>query len=111
MPRSILPLLLLASFALSGCAASIAAGAIGAAIRSGQERPDPNADLGPAARQACQTEASKHGEVRIIDVERRSAGKVIVWGTVEGAGGRRSFECGYNGRIAGFKVREIKRAR
>ena len=111
MPKPILPLVLLASFTLSGCAASIAAGALGAALRSGQERPDPNLDLGPAARTACEAQAAQHGEVRIIDVERRSSGKAIVWGTVEQAGVRRSFECRYDGKIASFKLREIAKVR
>jgi hypothetical protein len=45
--------------------------------------------------------------VNVIDIERRSDGKIVVWGTVEDATQRRSFECRYDGKIAGFKLRAI----
>ena len=104
----ILPLLVLASLPLGGCAASLAAGAVGAAVRA-TEKPEavPSEDPGPAARRACTAKAEQHGTVRIIDTEYRSAAKLIVWGTVEAAGQRRSFECRYDGKVAGFKLRAI----
>ena len=102
-------LLILATFPLGGCAAGLAAGAVGAAVRAA-DKPDapPTEDPGPAARQACTTEAEKHGTVRIIDTEYRSASRLIVWGTVEGpAQPRRSFECRYEGKIVDFKLRGV----
>jgi hypothetical protein len=103
-----LPLLMVAALPLGGCVAGMAAGAVGAAVRAadGPERV-PTEDPGPAARAACSAEAGKHGTVRIIDTEYRSAAKLTVWGTVEGPGGRRSFECRYEGKVAGFKLRAI----
>jgi hypothetical protein len=109
MRTSALPLLILASLPIGGCAPMIAAKAVGAAVRAadGSERV-PTEDPGPAARAACTTEAAKHGtDVRVIDIEYRSAAKLIVWGSVQSAGGRRSFECRYEGKIAEFKLRAI----
>ena len=108
MRRPILPLLLLGALPLGGCAAGIAASAVGAAVRAA-DRPEapPKEDPGPAARQACTVRASQHGDVRIIDVEYRSPARLIVWGTVEARGRRRSFECRWDGGIVGFEVREI----
>ena len=108
--RKILMLIIAAgSLALGGCAASIAASVAGAAVRSaGGGKSAPAEDQGPPAEQACKARASQHGEVNIIDIERRSGGKVVVWGTVENGGERRSFECRYDGKIAGFKLRQIQ---
>jgi hypothetical protein len=52
--------------------------------------------------------AAQFGEVSIIDVETRSVGKMIVWGTVQKGQQRQSFECRYDGKIAGFKLRPIQ---
>jgi hypothetical protein len=109
MRKPILPLLLLASLPLGGCAASIAASAVGAAVRAA-DKPDPvpTEDPGPAARQACTAEAQRYGvTVKIIDTEYKSASQLTVWGTVEDAKQRRSFECRYEGKVTGFKLREI----
>ena len=104
------PILLLAAstFALGGCAASIAASAVGAALRASQsgQRASASQDLGPAASEACSTRASQHGDVSIIDVERRT-NKVIVWGTVRNGQERQSFECRFDGEISDFKLRPI----
>lgn len=107
MRRSILPLLLVGALPLGGCVAGIAASAAGMAARSLQKPVDPNLDVAPAAREACTARAAQEGAVHIIDVERRGPGKVIVWGTVETSGRKRSFECRFDGKIAGFKLREI----
>jgi hypothetical protein len=103
-----LTILFLLSLPLGGCAAGLAAGAVGAAVRAA-DKPDaaPTQDPGPAARLACTAEAERHGTVRIIDTEYRSAAKLIVWGTVEGPAGRRSFECRYQSKVVGFKLRAI----
>ena len=111
MRRSVLPLLLVAALALGGCAASLAASAVGAAVRAA-DKPDPvpTEDPGPAARQACTAEAAKHGEVTIIDTEYRSPSRLIVWGTAQDSARRRSFECRWDGKIDDFNLRDIRPA-
>jgi hypothetical protein len=101
-------LLLLTAVPLGGCVAGIAASAAGMAVRSAQAERQGNRHLQPLARTACSAHAAQFGTVHIIDVEQRSAGTVIVWGTVADASGRRSFECAFTHRIAGFKLRAIK---
>lgn len=103
--------LLGASFALGGCVAGIATNALATAIQSAQGEPESNAHLRPAAREACSTHAAQYGTVHVIDVEQRSADRIIVWGTVEKDGQRRSFECGFGTKITGFKLREIRQRR
>jgi hypothetical protein len=103
-------ILILAAVAapLGGCAASLAAGAVGAAVRAA-DRPDapPTVDPGPAARQACTARAEQHGTVRIIDTEYRSASRLIVWGTAGEGDQRRSFECRFEGKVVEFKLRAL----
>jgi hypothetical protein len=107
--KILLPILAASSLALGGCAASIAAGVAGAALRSaGGGKSAAAQDLAPAAAEACKAHGAQHGQVNIIDAERRSDGKIVVWGTVENSGRRRSFECRYDGKIASFKLREIQ---
>jgi len=110
--RPILPLLALAALPLGGCAASLAAGAIGAAVQAA-DRPDPppKEDPGPAARAACTARAAQYGDVRIIDTVYRSPAKLVVWGSVESAGVRRSFRCRYDRKVVGFELREVERRR
>jgi hypothetical protein len=112
MRRSILPLLALAALPLGGCVASLAAGAVGAAVRAadGPEAP-PKEDPGPAARAACTARAASYGDVRIIDTVYRSAARLVVWGSVESQGRRRSFRCRYDGKIVGFELKEVERRR
>jgi hypothetical protein len=109
MRRSIVPLLVGSSLLLGGCAASIAASAIGAAVSSARsQQAARRAPLSSAAAaEACTASALPYGQVSIIDVESRSAGKLIVWGTVENDRERRSFECSYNGKVSGFKLRAV----
>jgi hypothetical protein len=103
-----LTLLMAAALPLGGCAAGLAASAVGAAVRAADRPgPVPTEDPGPAARAACAAEGERHGAVKIIDTEYRSASKLVVWGTVERNGQRRSFECRYEGKVAGFKLRAI----
>ena len=101
-----LPAIAASSLALGGCAASIAASALGAAVQSGRSDTPVNVQAGV---DACYAEGQKHGRARIIDVQRRSAGKITVWGSVENDGGKQSFECGYGTRITGFKLRPVTR--
>jgi hypothetical protein len=101
MPHRALTLTLLAALTLSGCAASLAAGAIGAAARSAQGDPNAyynNEALKLAAAQACRARAAPQGEVHVIDLEQRSARRVVVWGTATNASARQSFECTYTDR-------------
>ncbi|HEX8468479.1 MAG TPA: hypothetical protein VF620_11810 [Allosphingosinicella sp.] len=109
MRRSILPLLALFALPLGGCAASIAASAVGAAVRAA-DRPDraPDGDPGPAARQACSARAAQYGTAKIIDTVYKSPAKLVVWGSVEGDGRRRSFQCRWDGRIVGFELKEVE---
>ena len=96
------------ALSLGGCVAGMAASAIGMAARSAQGQPANNEHLKPEASAACTARASQYGAVRIIDVEQRSASKIIVWGTVDDGKQRRSFECAFGTRITAFKVRPIK---
>jgi hypothetical protein len=107
--KILLSIIAASSLLLGGCAASIAAGVAGAALRSaGGGKSSPDQDLGPPAAAACTARASQHGEVSIIDVEQPSAGKAIVWGRVDGGRQPQAFECRYDGKIAGFKLRQIQ---
>lgn len=109
MPRTLLPTLLLgSSLVLGGCAAGLAAGALGAAVRSAQGQPQSNDHLKPLATQACSARASQHGAVHVIDVEQRTSSKIIVWGTAAQGADRRSFECAYTTQIVSFKLRTIR---
>ena len=106
--RPALPLLLAAAaLPLGGCAASLAAGAVGAAVRAADKPDAPGEDPGPPALAACKARAGQHGAVHIIDLQYRSASKVRVWGTVQGTGAKQSFECDWDGRISGFRLRGI----
>ena len=110
MTRIALPLLLVASLALGGCAASIAAGVVGAAVRAASPSPREvaySADLLAAAREACRVRAAQHGAVHIIDAEQGRGGAVTVWGTVQDSRERRGFTCSYNGSVSGFRLRAI----
>ena len=107
MSRKRLILLVAAVLPLGGCAAAIAANAIGMAAAGAQGREKSNAHLHPAAVTACSDRAAPYGTVHIIDVEQRSASKLIVWGRVDDGAKRRSFECAFGTKITGFKLRAI----
>jgi hypothetical protein len=109
MSRSILLLLALGALPLGGCAASIAASAVGAAVRAA-DRPDkaPKENPGPVARAACTARAAPYGTVKIIDVVYKSVAKVVVWGSVEAEGRKRSFQCRWDGKIVGFEIKEVE---
>jgi hypothetical protein len=107
----LLPLIAAAGLALGGCVAGIAAGALGAAVQGAQGQPQSNAHLRPQAVEACTAQAAPHGAVHIIDVEQRAIDRMIVWGTVDDGGERRSFECRFTTRIVGFQLRPIAQRR
>ena len=100
--------LLASSLALGGCAATIAATALSAAMRSAQGKPQSNAHLKPQAEQACTAHAAQFGTVHVIDVQQRSVDKITVWGTATTGADRRSFECTFTDRIVGFRLRPIR---
>ena len=109
MRKPILPLLLSSLF-LGGCAASLAASAIGAAVQASQSGDrTSNEHLLRPATEACRARASRHGTANIIDVVRRSNSRIIVYGTVGEGQERRSFDCSFknDGTIADFNLRTI----
>jgi len=99
-----------AATVLGGCAAGIAASAVGLAARSAQGTPASNAHLQPQAREACSAHAAQYGTVHVIDVEQRNASRIIVWGTVTDATQRRSFQCHFRTAITNFTLRPIRAA-
>ena len=105
--RLALALLAVTSVSLGGCAAGLAATALGAAARSAQGQPQSNEHLRPVATQTCSAHAAQYGAVHIIDVEQRDMSKMIVWGTATSTAGRQSFECAFTTKIVGFKLRPI----
>jgi hypothetical protein len=107
--RSLLLALLLAgSLPLGGCVAGLAMGAAGAAVRAvSPQRSDVTEDRRAAALAACQARAGAPERTHVIDVEQRGDGHVTVWGTIQDDGGRRAFECRYDGKIVGFKLRTL----
>ena len=108
MRRSCAFLVVLGALPLGGCVAGMAASAAGMAIRGAQGEPVSNSHLAREAVTACSDKAAEYGTVHIIDVEQRSASKLVVWGTADDGTQRRSFECGFGTRITGFKLRDIK---
>ena len=108
MTRIVLAIALAAAGpALGGCVAGMAASAVGVAAREARGEPQSNAHLKPAAIAACSARAAAYGTVRIIDVEQRSADRLVVWGTAGEGDSRRSFECGFGTRVSYFRMREI----
>jgi hypothetical protein len=106
-----LAVLAAAAVPLGGCVAVMAVGAVsavGSAAAKGGPQADPNVDVGPDARAACTARAAQQGTAHVIDVEYRSAGKAIVWGTIGEGAARRAFECRWAGKIVGFTVRAIR---
>ena len=99
----LLPLLLLPT---GGCAASLAASAVGAAVNASRPA-ETNEDLRGAAVSACTSRALPFGEVHIIDADQRRHGRVNVWGTVEGPDQREAFECRWQGEVKSFRRRPI----
>ena len=92
---------------LGGCVAGMAIGAAGYAARSAIGKPASNEHLRPEAITACSERAAPYGAVHIIDVERRSTSKMIVWGTADDGKQRRSFACSFGTKITAFKLRAI----
>ena len=104
-------LMLSTMLALSGCVASMAASAVGAAVTASRGRPVSNEGARETAISQCSALAAPYGAVHVIDVEQRSVERMVVWGTTEGRSGRRSFECAFGTKVAGFKIHPIAAAR
>jgi hypothetical protein len=107
--KIILPLILLATPALGGCAVQAAL----AAAELAQYVPEPtgpsNAHLTPTATEACTRQAAQYGSVYIVSVEQRRRNLIIVWGSVTDAKQRRqTFECRFTTKLASFKLRDIQ---
>ena len=99
------------ALALGGCVAGMAANAVAMAAAGARGEPASNQHLQPTARDACTAQAAAYGTVHIIDIEQRTASRIIVWGTVDDGKQRRSFECGFGTRITSLKLRPINAAR
>ena len=101
----LLPLMLAATPALSGCAVQAA---LAAAELAPQMRGPPgpsNAHLKATATQACTQRAGQYGSVFIVDVEQRRADRIVVWGSVtDPQQRRRTFECHFTTSLARFKL-------
>ena len=97
------------AFGLTGCVAGMAASALATAAAGARGEPQSNQHLQGAARAACSAHAAPYGTVHIIDVEQRTASRMIVWGTVNDGKQRRSFECAFGTSITNFKLRPISR--
>ena len=106
--KILLPLIVFALPALSGCAvqAALAAAELAPHIR-GPLGPS-NEHLKPVAIQACTERAGRHGSVYIVDVEQRRSDRIIVWGSVTNAEQkRRTFECHFTTALTRFKMGEV----
>jgi hypothetical protein len=106
--KLILLLTLTCALSLGGCVAGMVAGAAGTAVQAARGQPESNAHLQPTAKAECSAYAARHGSVHVIDVEQRSADRIIVWGTVDDGKQRRSFECGFRNAVTYFKLRNIR---
>jgi hypothetical protein len=106
--KILLPLLLLATPALGGCALQAAMLAHDMADEIRPALGPSNAHLKPAATQQCTQRAAQHGSVYVVDVEQRRADRIIVWGSVTDAQQRRrTFECHYTTALTRFELRDI----
>jgi hypothetical protein len=85
----------------------MAASAAGMAVQASQGTPVDNQALQPQARAACSAQAAQYGAVHVIDVQQKRIDRIIVWGTVDDAKQKRSFQCDFGTKIDGFKLRDI----
>ena len=106
---AILALALVAPLALGGCVASLAASAVGMAVKEAQGDPKSNAHLRDVAVQACSARAAEHGAVHVIDVVQRNVETLVVWGSAGEGAAKQSFECTFGTEVKSFKLRPIKR--
>lgn len=106
--RTAVAILAVAALPLGGCIPMMAANVAGMAVEAAQPKQVSNESLKPQAKAACSDYAARYGPIHLIDVEQNKVDKIIVWGTVETAQGRRSFECGFGTAITYFKLREIR---
>jgi hypothetical protein len=105
--KILLPLMLLATPALGGCAVQAALLAADIAPQLQGPMGTKNAHLKPQAERECTQRAAQYGSVYIDDVEQRRAERIIVWGSVTDAQQRRrTFECHFTTRLGTFKLGE-----
>ena len=112
MRKSILPILLITTMPLAGCAAgmgglsgpSVLGSVLGNVLASGAQGRG-GADFQTMAIDACGAEASRYGRVSITDVRASSRSTLRVFGTVDANNFQRhAFACSYreDGRIIDF---------
>jgi hypothetical protein len=106
--KLLLPLTILPSLAIGGCALQAALAAAQLAPHIQAPLGPTNAHLRPAATEACTQRAGQHGSVFIVDVEQRRADRIIVWGSVTDAQARRrTFECHFTTRLTRFTLGDV----
>src|SRR5687767_13101444 len=106
--KILLPLILLAAPALSGCALQAAMIAAEVAPQIRGPMGTSNAHLRPVALEACTQRAAPYGSVFVVDVEQRRADRIIVWGSVtDAAQRRRTFECHFTTALTRFNLGEV----
>ncbi len=106
--KILLPLLAVATPALSGCAVQAALLAAEVAPQIKGPLGTKNAHLKPQAIEACTQRAGQYGSVYIVDVEQRRADRIIVWGSVTNSQQqRRTFECHFTTTLGRFNLGEI----
>jgi hypothetical protein len=106
--KILLPLIMLATPALGGCALQAAMMAAELAPQLHGPMGPKNAHLKPQAVRECTQQAAQYGSVYIVDVEQRRADRIIVWGSVTDARQqRRTFECHFTTRLGQFKLGEV----
>jgi hypothetical protein len=107
-PKFLLPLIVLGTPAVSGCAVQAALAAAELAPHIHGPLGPSNAHFTPVAVQACIQRAEQHGFVFIVDVEQRRSDRIIVWGSVTDAQQRRrTFECHFTTAVTRFRLGEI----
>ncbi len=105
-----MPLVVLGTPALGGCALQAALMAADIAPQIQGPMGTKNAHLRPQAIRECTQQAGQYGSVYIVDVEQRRADRIIVWGSVtDSQQRRRTFECHFTTRLGTFKLGEYLR--
>ena len=104
------PLFLCAALALPlcGCAAGMAASAVGLAADAAGPGGQNSKFMQAAARQACSAQAAQSGTVQIASVTQAKDGEIVVRGNVQSSSGLQSFECSFVTTVTGFTLRPVQ---
>lgn len=92
---------------LGGCVPMMATNLANNTARIAVGTPKGDVGSGNAALDACTTRARTYGIVHIINVEQPSRSGMVVWGTIDSGGARRSFRCAFREEIKSFTLRAI----